>query len=189
MEFPYTNITRNVPRLPNSSAFLLRRGIFLDPSVLATISTLTPATLANPSSTQGFLMFIRHPELNSRDAISSSTRGKCHVLNPYLELNSRNTSKPTFEASLKHCRSRNQSKQPQLLPGFAWRNTLGAKCIRPPDRLAGAYHQALSASAYPDFDSFAWRDDPCRQAPRTPSPLYSDAIAWRSIACHQATYQ
>ncbi|QCD79338.1 hypothetical protein DEO72_LG1g2977 [Vigna unguiculata] len=82
-------------------------------------------------------MFIRHPELNSRDAISSSTRGKCHVLNPYLELNSRNTSKPTFEASLKHCRSRNQSKQPQLLPGFAWRNTLGAKCIRPPDRLAG----------------------------------------------------
>jgi len=34
-----------------------------------------PATLANPSSTQGFLVFIRHPELNSRNAIPSSTRG------------------------------------------------------------------------------------------------------------------
>jgi len=47
----------------------------MDPSVLATTSTLTPATLTNTSSTQGFLMFIRHPELNSRDAILSSTRG------------------------------------------------------------------------------------------------------------------
>ena len=41
---------------------LLRRAIYLDPSVLATTSTLTPATLVNPSSTQGFLVFIRHPE-------------------------------------------------------------------------------------------------------------------------------
>jgi len=32
-------------------------------------------TLANPSSTQGFLVFIRHPKPNSRDAISSLTRG------------------------------------------------------------------------------------------------------------------
>ncbi|QCE03723.1 hypothetical protein DEO72_LG8g1748 [Vigna unguiculata] len=37
--------------------------------------TLTPTKLANPSSTQGFLVFIRHPELNSRDAIWNSTRG------------------------------------------------------------------------------------------------------------------
>ncbi|QCE04984.1 hypothetical protein DEO72_LG8g3026 [Vigna unguiculata] len=54
---------------------LLRRAIYLDPSVLAITSTLTPATLANPSSTQGFLVFIRHPEFNSRDAIPSSTQG------------------------------------------------------------------------------------------------------------------
>jgi len=47
----------------------------MDPSVLATTNTLTQVTLANLSSTQGFLVFIRHPELNSRDAISSSTRG------------------------------------------------------------------------------------------------------------------
>ncbi|QCD82724.1 hypothetical protein DEO72_LG2g3064 [Vigna unguiculata] len=68
VEFPNTNIVRNVPRLPNSS-------------------------------TQGFLVFIRHPELNSRDAIPSLTRGmsfraqleECHVFNPYPELNSRDT--------------------------------------------------------------------------------------------------
>jgi len=48
------------------------RAIYLDPSVLATTSTLTSTTLANPSTTQGFLVFIRHPKLNSRDAIPSS---------------------------------------------------------------------------------------------------------------------
>ncbi|QCE00130.1 hypothetical protein DEO72_LG7g1416 [Vigna unguiculata] len=82
--------------------------IYLDPSVMATTSTLAPATLANPSSTQGFLVFIRHPELNSRDAIPSSTQGM-YVLNPYTELNSRDMfraqvkepSNLTFEASLK----------------------------------------------------------------------------------------
>jgi len=66
------------------------------------------ATLANPSSTQGFLVFIRHPELNSRDVIPSSTRGM-YVLNPYPELNSRDMfraqlkepSNLTFEASPK----------------------------------------------------------------------------------------
>jgi len=56
----------------------------LDPSVLATSSTLTPATLANPSSTQVFLVFIRHPKLNSRNAtcltpIPSSTQGMPHT--------------------------------------------------------------------------------------------------------------
>jgi len=59
----------------------------------------------------------RQPELNSRVAIPSSTRGmpfraqleECHVLNPYPELNSRDTfwaqlkepNNPTFEASPK----------------------------------------------------------------------------------------
>ncbi|QCD83939.1 hypothetical protein DEO72_LG2g4288 [Vigna unguiculata] len=58
--------------------------------------TLTPATLANPSSTQGFLVFIRHPEHNSRDAIPSSTLGMLRA-KPYPELNSRDT----FRAQLK----------------------------------------------------------------------------------------
>ncbi|QCE15177.1 hypothetical protein DEO72_LG11g2186 [Vigna unguiculata] len=74
----------------------LRRAIYLDPSVLAITSTLAPATLVNPSSTQGFLMFIRHPELNLRGAIPSSTRGM-YMLNPYPELNLRDT----FRAQLK----------------------------------------------------------------------------------------
>jgi len=50
----------------------------------------------------------RHPELNSRNAILSSTRGM-YVFNPYPELNSRDTFRAqlkepinlTFEASLK----------------------------------------------------------------------------------------
>jgi len=87
---------------------LSKEGNLSDPSVLATTSTLTPKTLANPSSSQGFLVFIRHPEFNSRDAIPSSTRGM-YMLNPYLELNSRDTfraqlkepSNLTFEASPK----------------------------------------------------------------------------------------
>ncbi|QCD82412.1 hypothetical protein DEO72_LG2g2750 [Vigna unguiculata] len=66
----------------------------------------------------------------------------------------------------------------------------GVRCIKPPNLLADdAYHQALSVSAYPDFASIVWRDDPCRQAPRTHNPLCSDAITWRSIARLQTTYQ
>ncbi|QCD82771.1 hypothetical protein DEO72_LG2g3112 [Vigna unguiculata] len=63
------------PKTTKPVNYLLKRALYLNPSVLATTSTLTPVTLANPSSTQGFLVFIRHPELNSRDAIPSSTRG------------------------------------------------------------------------------------------------------------------
>jgi len=99
----------------------LRKTIYLDPFVLATTSTLTPTTLANPSSTQGFLVFILKGSSCS-SAIPSLTRGmpfptqleECHVLNTYLELNSRDTfqaqlkehQQPTFEVSLKPCRSR-----------------------------------------------------------------------------------
>ncbi|QCE15081.1 hypothetical protein DEO72_LG11g2089 [Vigna unguiculata] len=71
------------------------------------IGTLTPATLANPSSTQGFLVFICHPELNSRDAILShnSRNATCLTLSRaqlkgYVSShNSRNTSKLTFKVS------------------------------------------------------------------------------------------
>ncbi|QCE04510.1 hypothetical protein DEO72_LG8g2546 [Vigna unguiculata] len=78
----------------------------MDPSVLATTSTFTLAALANPNSTQGF---------SCSSTILSSTRGmpfraqlkECHVLNPYPELNSRDTfraqlkehQQPTFKAS------------------------------------------------------------------------------------------
>jgi len=63
------------PKTTKLVSQLLRKAIYLDPLVLATTSTLILAAFANPSSTQGLLVFIRHPELNSRDAISSSTRG------------------------------------------------------------------------------------------------------------------
>ncbi|QCD90063.1 hypothetical protein DEO72_LG4g1015 [Vigna unguiculata] len=63
------------PKTTKLASYLLRRAIYSDPSVLATTSTLTSTTLANLSSTQRFLVFICHPELNSRDAIPSSTRG------------------------------------------------------------------------------------------------------------------
>jgi len=84
----YTVTLGGVPKYEHSSHrpkttklvnYLLRRVIHLDPSILATTSTLTPATLANPSSTQGFLVFIRHLELNLRDAIPSTTRGMLRV--------------------------------------------------------------------------------------------------------------
>ncbi|QCE14557.1 hypothetical protein DEO72_LG11g1560 [Vigna unguiculata] len=113
---------------------LLRRAIYLDPSVLATTSTLTPTTLANSSSTQGFLVFIHHLELNSRNAtcltpIPSSTQGV------HSELNSRNTSKPTFKA------------------------------LPLPDRLAGdAFRQARTVSKNTHTADSAWWDLPRRQA-------------------------
>jgi len=63
------------PKTTKLVNYQLRRAIYLDPSVLATTNTLTSATLSNLSSTQGFLVFIHHLELNSRDSIPSSTRG------------------------------------------------------------------------------------------------------------------
>ena len=87
----------------------LRRAIYLDPSVLATTSTLTPATLANPSSTQGFLVFICHPEPQLKRCYSEPQLKEYHVLNPYpepqpkgyvLSHNTRNTNNPTFKAPL-----------------------------------------------------------------------------------------
>jgi len=64
-----------MPQDYQTRQLITEEGNLSDPFVLATTSTLTPATLADPSSTHGFLVFICHPELNSRDAIPSSTRG------------------------------------------------------------------------------------------------------------------
>ncbi|QCE03588.1 hypothetical protein DEO72_LG8g1613 [Vigna unguiculata] len=116
-------------------------------------------------------MFIRHPELNSRDAIPSHKK-KCRVLKPYPELNSRDTFRATTQGTpasrpLRYHRSlvdhTHQNKQPHLLHDISWRNTLGARHIRPPDRLAGdAYRQAPSASGTTMPTGFAWRITPCR---------------------------
>ncbi|QCD90212.1 hypothetical protein DEO72_LG4g1167 [Vigna unguiculata] len=47
-------------------------------------STLTSATLINASSTQEFLVFIRHPELNSRDVIPCHNSRNATCLTPIL---------------------------------------------------------------------------------------------------------
>ncbi|QCE04166.1 hypothetical protein DEO72_LG8g2199 [Vigna unguiculata] len=95
------------PKTAKLDSQLLRRTIYPDPSVLATASTLTPATLANLSSTQGF---IGHPEPQLKRFYSELQLKEYHVLNPLSrattqgirsELNSRNTNNPTSEASPK----------------------------------------------------------------------------------------
>jgi len=67
------------------------------------------------ATNQKFLVFIRHPELQLKGCHSEPQLKECHVLNPYPEpqlkgyiMNhiSRNTKKPTFEASPKPSRPR-----------------------------------------------------------------------------------
>ncbi|QCE14616.1 hypothetical protein DEO72_LG11g1619 [Vigna unguiculata] len=58
----------------------LRRAIHLDPSVLATTSTL-----ANSSYNSRSLVFIRYPEPQLKESHSGPQPLECHVLNPYPE--------------------------------------------------------------------------------------------------------
>ena len=58
----------------------LRRAIHLDPSVLATTSTL-----ANSSYNSRSLVFIRYPEPQLKESHSGPQPIECHVLNPYPE--------------------------------------------------------------------------------------------------------
>jgi len=68
VEFPNTNIVRNVPRLPNSSA-TIEEGNPLDPSVLATASTLTLAHSPTRATTQSSSCSSAIPSYNSREVI------------------------------------------------------------------------------------------------------------------------
>jgi len=96
VEFPNTNIVRNVPKLPNSSAnYWGRQSIWThlywpQPAHSHRKHSPTRAQLkgslcssAIPSSTWGMSFWAQLQE--------------CHVLNPYPELNSRDT----FRAQLK----------------------------------------------------------------------------------------
>ena len=89
---PNTNIVRNVSRLPNPSA-TTEEGNLLDPSVRDTTHTLTPATLANPSSNSR-VPYVHLP--------SQATTQGCHS-EPQLKEHS---NKPTFKVSPKPCRPR-----------------------------------------------------------------------------------
>ncbi|QCE03592.1 hypothetical protein DEO72_LG8g1617 [Vigna unguiculata] len=77
---------------------MLKRTIYVDPFILATTSTLTPAHSPTRAQLKGSLC---------PSAIPSSTRGmsfraqleECHVLNPYPELNSRDTFRATTQGT------------------------------------------------------------------------------------------
>ncbi|QCE03523.1 hypothetical protein DEO72_LG8g1548 [Vigna unguiculata] len=90
---PNTNIVRNVSRLPNPSA-TTEEGNLLDPSVRATTHTLTPATLANPSSNSR-VPYVHLP--------SQATTQGCHS-EPQLKEHS---NKPTFKSHQAPCASKN----------------------------------------------------------------------------------
>ena len=110
VEFPYTNIVCIVPRLPNSSTnnwggqSIWTHPYWPQPALSHRQHSPTRAT------TQGFLVFIHHPEPQLKRCYSEPQLKEYHVLNPYLEPqpkgyvlshNSRNISNPTFKASLK----------------------------------------------------------------------------------------
>jgi len=88
----------------------LRRAIYLDPSVLATTTTLTPATLTNPSHNSRVPRVHPPSWATTQEMLFRATKLKeFHVLIPYPEPqlkgyvsshNSRNTSNPTFKAPL-----------------------------------------------------------------------------------------
>jgi len=81
----------------------------MDPSVLATTSTLTLAKLANPSHNSRVPRVHPSSRATTQEMLFRAQLEECHVLTPIpsstqgirSELNSRNTSKPTFQASLK----------------------------------------------------------------------------------------
>ncbi|QCD99831.1 hypothetical protein DEO72_LG7g1117 [Vigna unguiculata] len=131
------------------------RAIYLDPFVLATTSTLIPVTLANPSSTQGFLVFICHPELNSRDVIPSSTRGISRLIVQQLGLTAV------------------KSPSGGHVPPSALKITRSASTAQR-DR---PHRQADAAPGATIFVAIAWRNLPLRQVPPSPGPHYSLTIA------------
>jgi len=111
------------PKTTKLVSQLLRRAIYLDPSVPTTTSTFTPATLANPSSTQGFLMFICHPEPQLKRCYSEPQLKEYHALNPlsrattqgYVLSSTQGTPTiPPLKHHQKPCRSRLQNQQPKV---------------------------------------------------------------------------
>ena len=73
----------------------LRRAFHLDPSVLATTSTL-----ANPSHNSRFLVFFRYPEPLLKESHSEPQPIECHVLNPYPEPQLEDTFRATTHGTL-----------------------------------------------------------------------------------------
>ncbi|QCD96886.1 hypothetical protein DEO72_LG6g1596 [Vigna unguiculata] len=148
----YTVMSGGVPKYEHSSqrpkttkliSQLLRRAIYLDPFVLATTSTLTPATLANPSHNSGVPRV--HPPFRA------TTRGM------------------SFQTTTQ---GMSQSNNFSYSSKIAKRGTHTARRCSPPDRLAGdAYRQEPSASEPSITTATAWRDNPHHQAHAPNRPL------------------
>ncbi|QCD78985.1 hypothetical protein DEO72_LG1g2622 [Vigna unguiculata] len=136
------------------------RAIYLDPSVLATTSTLTLVTLTNQSSTQGFVVFLRHHELNSRDAIPSPTRGM-----PRAEPLSRAQLKGYVPSSTQGTPTSRPLRYRRSLVDHAHHSKHNANLLQQ-NRLAGdTYRQALSSLVFTTTATIAWRAVLCHQAP------------------------
>jgi len=90
------------PKTTKLVSQLLRRAIYLDPSVLATTSTLTSATLANQSYNSRVPRVHPSSQATTQDMLfRATTEGIPRALTPIPSHNSRNTNNPTFEASPK----------------------------------------------------------------------------------------
>jgi len=122
-----------VPRYEHSSqrpkttklvSQLLRRAIYLDPSVLATTSTLTLATLANPSHNSRVSRVHPPSRATTQEMLfGAATQGIPRDLTPIPSHNSRDTFWATTQGTLailplkhhqKPCRSRLQNQQPKV---------------------------------------------------------------------------
>jgi len=151
---PNTNIVRNVPRLPKSSAkYWGGQSIWTHPyePQFAQSHWQHSPTWA---TTQEFLVFIRHPKPQLK---------RCHS-EPQLK---EHFSKPTFKVSPKPCRSRT-SKQTVTLPFVL---SLGAASELPGEtQFQSAWRGLLPLGIVIATTGIARRDDHHRQAPLVPVP-------------------
>ena len=109
MEFPNTNIVRNILRLPNSSV-TTEEGNPFGPIRTGHNQHTHTGTLANPSHNSRFLVFIRYPEPQLKGSHSGPQPIECHVLNPYPKPQLKDTFQATTQGTpasspLRHPRS------------------------------------------------------------------------------------
>ncbi|QCD94041.1 hypothetical protein DEO72_LG5g2119 [Vigna unguiculata] len=148
------------PKTTKLVSQLLRRAIYLDPSVLATTSTLTPATLTNLSHNSK-VPHVHPPSraITQEMLFRATTEGIPHALTPIPSYNSRDI-------------SRLQNQQPKVATAkIAWRGTHAAKRTTPLIQPRCRYRLVKSlsppsahGSAVPCWEAIAWRNYSCRQA-------------------------
>ena len=210
MEFPNTNIVRNVPRLPNSSAICWGgQSIWTHPYW---------PQLAH-SHQQHSRTWAQLKGFSCSSAIPSSTWGmpfrdqleECHVLNPYPELGTFRAqlkehqqsqlwsiTKSVVDHALRHleprlqqqnCLARDTCCQALLASDPGWWCVTPLKQSRCRFRLAG--RPSPPGARVPValcWAAIAWRSYPCCQASQASNPLCFEVFAQWNLARHQATY-